>query len=256
MKTTLLKKPAVWLAACLSFTAAFAASGPEAKDLQPRAKTAAPPEATVKVLEANYCFAKFHGISPERLPTPPMVLRLKLQVSYANTGTRPLILPLDHALTVYTAQKPGLMKILPQPAGLLDPALKTMEHLPANVNPKNPVDPMNDVFGIVPAGGEMKAPLIEELSVFVYKKSIRQKIDLRGRQLYLKLQLDHQPLSPQLEAAMSDNWSRYGVPWTGRLRTNTLLFNVPATPSAAECVDEAPLHSPHKGIAKLQGAGK
>ena len=232
----------------------FAASGPEVTDLQTRARITPPPEATAKVLEANYCFAAFHGLLPERLPVPPLVLQLKIQVSYHDAGNRPLILPLDHDLTVYTALKPGLMKILPKPVSILGPKLKLMDHLPPDVSPESPVNPPNDVFTIIPAGGDMSSPLVEEITVPIYKKSIRQQVDLRGRRLYLKLQLDHQPLSPQPEAAMSDRWTRFGAPWTGRLRTSTLLLDIPATPDAKECVDVPAPHYPHRGLDQLQGA--
>jgi hypothetical protein len=178
------------------------------------------------------------------------VLQLKVQVSYHDAGSRPLILPLTHDVAVYTAQKPGLMKL----ASVLGPNLKSMDHLPADVSPQSPVSPANDVFTIIPAGGEMNPPAAELITLPVYKKSVRQKIDLRGHRLYLRLQLDHQPLSPQLEAAMSDRWSRFGEPWTGRIRTNTLLLDIPASPAAKECIDEKAAHYPHRGLDELQGA--
>jgi hypothetical protein len=247
--------PGILLAGLAITSQAPAASGPEATVQPTRTQTADPPEATVKVLEANYCFAKFHGLEPERLPVPPLILQLKVQVLYHDGGPRPLILPLDHDVTVYTALKPGLMKILPKGASLTASKLKLMDHLPPDVSPQSPVNPPNDVFTIIPAGGDMNPPLVEELTVPIYKKSMRQQIDLRGRKLYLKLQLDHQPMSAQLEAAMSDRWTRYGVPWTGRLRTATLLLDIPASlPAAKECVDVPASSYPHRGLDALQGA--
>jgi hypothetical protein len=242
-------KHLVMLALTTTF-AGFAASGPEVTDLQTRPKAVPPPEATVKIVEANYCFDRFHGIEVERLPVPPLVLRLKVQVAYHDGGNRPLIVPLDHDVAVYTAQKPGLMKI----SSVLGPNLKPMQHLPPDVSNQNPVSPANDVFTIIPTGGEMSPAFVEDLTIPIYKKSIRQRVDLRGRKLYVKLQLDHQPLSPQLDAAMSDRWTRFGEPWTGRLRTNTLLLDIPALPAARECVDEKAAHYPRQGLDKLQGA--
>jgi hypothetical protein len=191
----------------------------------------------VKIVEANYCFAEAHGLLPERLPKPPLVLRLRLQVSYHGNGPRPFILPLLHELTLWTSQGPGVMKVYPRPFDFTAPSVKTMTHLPADVSLDSPVNPPNDVFGIIPANGELPAPGIEELTLPIYKKNIRQKIDLLGKRLYLKLQLDHQPLDPSFEAALSDRWAKFGVPWTGSLRTNTLIFDVPASPAAKECVD-------------------
>ncbi len=225
---------ALWLAQAGT---ALAANNVDAKSVP-----AIGPTATAKVLEANYCFAEAHGISPERLPVPPLVLRVRFQVSYHDGGSRPLILPLEHDLTVWMSQGPGVMKILHQPAGPFDPVVKMMLRLPADVSPESPVKPRNDVFGVIPASGEMTSPAVEEVTLQIYKKSGRQRIDLRGRRVYLKLQLDHQPLAPGLEAELSDRWSRFGVPWTGGLRTNTLVFDVPALPLANECPNTGNSH--------------
>ena len=167
---------------CLCGVQVFGANNVETNRIPPSG-----PTATAKVLEANYCFAEAHGILPERLPVPPLVLRLRLQVSYHETDKRPIILPLDHQLTVWTSLGPGVMKILHQPVNLFDPSLKMMTHLPADVNPDSPISPANDVFGVIPAGGDMTAPLVEEVTIQIYKKTIRQRIDLRGQRMYVKL---------------------------------------------------------------------
>lgn len=250
MKIHMLKSLAGTLLRLAIVLPGFAGTGPEVAGLQTRAKVTPAPEATAKIVEANYCFAIAHGIVPERLPIPPLVLQLKVQVTYHDITNRPLILPLDHDLAVYTAQKPGLMKL----SSTFGPKLKPMEHLPPDVSPQSPVNPANEVFTIIPAGGDVSIPLSEEITLPIYKRSVRQKIDLRGHRLYVKLQLDHQPLSPQLEAAISDRWIRFGEPWTGRLRTNTLLLDIPALPAAKECVDEKAPHYPHHGLDELQGA--
>jgi hypothetical protein len=233
-----MRRPTLILLICL-FTAVTASGG---GNIQTKPVTPNTPTATARIVQANYCFAEEHGILPERLPVPPLVLRVRFQVSYHAGNSRPLILPLDHQLTVWMSQTPGVMKILHQPAGLMDPSLKMMRRLPADVNPASPLDPKNDVFGVIPAGGDLTAPVIEEVTMQIYKKSLRHPIDLRGRRVYLKLQLDHQSLSPDLEAQLSDRWTRFGVPWTGGLRTNTLVFDVPATPQATKCADIGEYH--------------
>jgi hypothetical protein len=225
-------RPTILSSICLFTAVAFAGNVP----------TATVPTATAKVVEANYCFAEVHGILPERLPAPPLVLRVRFQVSYHTSSPRPVILPLDHQLTVWMSQTPGVMKILHQPVALMDPSLKMMTHLPADVSPASPLDPRNDVFGVIPAAGDFTAPAVEEVTMQIYKKSLRHPTDLRGHRVYLKLQLDHQLLSPDLEAQLSDRWTKFGVPWTGGLRTNTLVFDVPATPQATKCADIGEYH--------------
>ncbi len=222
---------------CVSVAAvpAFGASNIEGKGLAVNAPTAA--RHYGKDRGGQLLFRQISwSRAPERLPVPPLVLRVRFQVSYHAVGNRPLILPLDHELTVWMSQGPGVMKILHQPAHLMDPSLKMMTHLPADVSADSPINPANDVFGVIPAGGDMIAPVEEEVTLQIYKRSLKQKIDLRGRRVYLKLQLDHQPLAPGLEGELSDRWSKFGAPWTGELRTNTLIFDVPAIPQAKECV--------------------
>ena len=66
------------LACLLGFSGATAFG---ASNIDPKGIIANPPTATAKLLEANYCFAEARGIVPERLPVPPLVLRLRFQVS-------------------------------------------------------------------------------------------------------------------------------------------------------------------------------
>jgi len=198
------------------------------------------PEAFVKIDEQNYCFARPRALEVERMPQSTLVLRLRLQLAYRNTGPRPLIIPIQHDQSAYTALKPGVMTkqkgVFRSP---LAPKIDLMKHLPPDVSPDNPVDPPNDVFSIIPAGGVLNYPIHEEVQLTIYHKSDLHSQDLRGHRVYLRLELEQQPISPDLKAKLSDMWTRIGVPWTGKLRTNTLAIDVPAEPDAKGlCVDK------------------
>jgi len=198
---------------------------------------AAPPEASATVTEANYCFVKKRGILSEQMPTPTLTLQLKVRVSFNNPGVRPLILPIDHDRTVYIAMAPGVMKAMKKSVNLLEPKINIMSHLPADVSPANPIDPKNNVFSIVPTGGS--TPIYEEdVDLPVYRKTSRGLTDLRGKRIYFKLQLEHQAMTPALISNLSDRWARFGIPWTGTLRTNMFVVDVPAAPRAVECSDK------------------
>jgi len=202
------------------------------------------PLAIATKAEVNYCFARVRGLDPERLPPAYLVLQLFVTVSYRNSGTRPLILPLEHERTVYTALKQGEMKAFKEGLGLSDPVPKPLEALPPDVSPNSPVDPKNDFFVVIPAGGEMTPPLVEEITLPVNRKGVlRNYPDLRGRSVYVKLRYMHRKIDATLQAHLSDQWSRFGVPWTGTLTTNTILIEVPASPQAAPCKDKyTPAH--------------
>jgi hypothetical protein len=207
------------------------------------------PSAIAASADVGYCFARVRGLDPERLPQAYLVLRLHVTVSYRNHGTRPMILPLEHERTVYTALKPGAMSIFKEGIGLFDPTYKEMKELPDGVSLDSPIDPKNDFFAVIPAGGEMTPPLMEEITLPVSRKGVfRHYPDLRGHRVYVKLRFVHRELSTALQANLSDRWSRFGVPWTGTLTTNTILVDVPAAPEAAPCKDnQTPAH-PAAGV--------
>jgi hypothetical protein len=199
----------------------------------------AAPTAVATAANAYYCLERVRGLDPERLPQAYLVLRLKVAVSYLNEGGKPLILPLECKRTVYTALKPGKMSVFKEGFGLFDGDLKPMDHLPPDVGANNPIDPKNDVFAVIPAGGELAPPLLEEITLPVSRKGVLKKYpDLRGKRVYVKLRFEHRQLTAPLAAHLSDQWSRFGVPWTGALTTNTILIDVPASPEAEPCKDD------------------
>jgi hypothetical protein len=219
--------------------AAFAVCPASAASL-PEVRTPAP-VVSAAITQSHYCFARVRGLDPGRLPPAYLVLQLRVKLSYRNTGKRALIVPLEHEHAIYAAFKPGPMIALHEPPGVPEPAYSPMIHLPADVNPDNPTTPANDVFGLIPAGGELSPAITEEITLAVDRHSLfHSNPDLRGHRVYLKLQLDHRELSPVLDAVLSDRWTKFGVPWTGALRTNTFAIDVPASPAAQPCDDARP----------------
>jgi len=192
--------------------------------------------AAARVAKAEYCFAVSRSLRVERNPPPPLVLRVQLDVTYRNMAARPVILPWQYERTPYTSLMPGVMKAARENLGLFTPSLAMMMRLPANVNPANPADPQNDEFRVIPPGGVATLPIIDLVTVTIHKDG-RQKVDIRGKTLYLRMKFSHRQLAPDLEAQLSDKWTRFGVPWTGDILTNTMMINVPASLAAADCVD-------------------
>jgi hypothetical protein len=203
--------------------------------------------AAARITEANYCFARTRRFTPERQPPSYLVLRLRIQVAYLNGGTRPIIIPVEHDRTVYEALKPGVMTIFHDLPGIqgITPSLKLMKELPPKVSPDNPGDPRNDYFAVIPSGGNMVEPLLEEITLPVnHKMLLRHDPDLRGQRLYVRLQLKQQELSPELETDLSDRWTRFGLPWTGNVMTNVMTIDVPRQIGEAKpCVD-GPFETP------------
>jgi hypothetical protein len=208
--------------------------------------TTSGPTALASEPTVTYCFARVRGNNPERLPPAYLVLQLNVKVTYHNAGPRPLILPLLRERTVYTGLKPEAMSVFKERFSLLRPAFKVLKRLPADVSPDSPVDPKNDVFGVIPAGGDMTPPRVEEVILPVTHKSpFKQSPDLRGLRIYLQLRFVHQKLADALKTDLSDRWSRFGVPWTGTVTTNLIAVDVPAEPQATgPCKDvQKPAHA-------------
>jgi hypothetical protein len=230
----------------IAYMSALACAGLcPAQDAAPRESGIAGPTAVASNAEASYCFDRVRGNNPERLPPAYLVLKLHVKVSYHNGGTRPLILPLQRERTIYTGLTPGEMKVFKPRFSLLQPAFKEMKRLPADVSPDSPVDPKNDVFTVIPAGGEMTPPLSEEVTLPVTRKSpFKESPDLRGDRVYVKLRFVQLRMSTALETDLADRWARFGVPWTGTLTTNLIAVDVPARPKdPGPCKDDlTPAH--------------
>jgi hypothetical protein len=190
------------------------------------------PSAVAAIADANYCFARVRHIEVDRNPPSYLVLELHVKVAYLNPGPRPLIIPTEHERAVYTALKPGVMTVFNEPA-VLEPTM---------VNPADPFSTKNAFFALVPAGGDLISPTMEDIVIPVnHKPLIRHDPDLRGKKLYLRLSLLQQELAPGLEAEISDKWTKVGVPWTGELLTNVMTIDVPQQPQpSGPCTDGAP----------------
>ena len=202
-----------------------------------RSAPVAAPRAVVTQAVASYCFARVRGLDSERQPKSFLELHLELTLAYRNPNARPLIVPLERVRSVFYALKPGQMVEYKEGLGLLEPSVKAMKDLPAGVNPSNPVDPKNDVFTVIPAGGEM-GPLMDNVTLPVNRPGFFRKYpDLRGRKIYVELHLAYRELDAALLADLSDRWARFGVPWSGTLTTNTIEVDVPSAPKAPLCVD-------------------
>jgi hypothetical protein len=211
---------------------------------RPRKPT--PPQAVATAANVEYCFARVRGNDPERLPQAYLVLRMHVTVSYLNDGARPVILPLEHQRAIFMALNPGKMSEFKQGFGLdfFNGLPKPLDHLPPDVSADNPSDPKNDVFAVIPARGQLTPPLDEMVTLPVDRKGVFRKYpDLRGHRVYVKLRYTQREMTAALAAHLSDQWARFGVPWTGVLTTNTILIDVPANPQGELCKDKyTPAH--------------
>ena len=70
-----------------------------------------------------------------------------------------MILPLERTRTIYAGLNRDELKIFKEGRNLFEPVIKVMKDLPSDVSPDSPVNPKNDVFTVIPAGGTVpRAP--------------------------------------------------------------------------------------------------
>ena len=214
------------------------------------------PTAVARISGGEYCFAHDRRVDVEREPPSWLALRVRIQVAYHNPGARPIIIPIEHDRTVYTALQTGVMNVYREPITIDDfnPSLKPMIELPPTVSRDNPVSPKNDEFAVLPAGGNFVSSQIEEVTFPVNHKTLfRHYPDLRGKKLYIRLQLNQQEMNPSLLTDLSDRWNKFGVPWTGEVMTNVMTVQVPRNPAASSVCIDSPFEHPGN---KLPDAGK
>lgn len=164
---------------------------------------------------------------------------MHVDVSYFNATTRPLILPAERRMTVYYGLKPEAMSAYEDNLGVFEPTVKAMKELPPSVSLDNPVDPSNDVFKLIPVGGQMTTPR-GQLTLPVNRYGFfKRDPDLRGHRVYIKLRFVQQEMAPALMQELSTRWLRFGNLWTGAVTTNTFVVDVPAAPAVKpKCADD------------------
>ncbi len=198
----------------------------------------ASPAAVATNADVHYCFARRRGLDPGLQPPSYLAAQLRVRIAYRNAGMRSIILPLENERTVFVGLKPDELSVYHERLGLFPPSFKPLKELPAGVGEDSPVNPANDFFTVIPMGGEMELPHLDELTLPVTGKTpFKGNPDLRGRKLYVRFRFLHRDLAPALKAKMSDRWARFGVLWTGDLTTNTFAIDIPAEPQASLCAD-------------------
>ena len=70
-------------------------------DAPRRGANLAGPEAVATNADIRYCFARERGLNPGQLPQSYLVAQIRVLIAYRNSGSRPLILPVERQRTIY-----------------------------------------------------------------------------------------------------------------------------------------------------------
>ena len=125
---------------------------------------------------------------------------------------------------------PDMVAEVPQPILTATPAAS--DRLPDG----NEDAPAKALFPLIAPGQSLSAnnPL-ENIFVRVYSPSIHSDPDLRGKKIFVQMELLSSRWSPRLLARLAKKWKNSGNLWTDSVRTEPVEINVPKTPEIVDC---------------------
>ncbi|MEQ1886139.1 MAG: hypothetical protein ABL967_13830 [Bryobacteraceae bacterium] len=199
------------------------------------------PAAAATIVSSRYCLGtpsanlpmirrngKLEPIEP--YPPDAVTLRLQVSVAYRNGGSMPWILPVANQAVVSVGLAADSLAEVPQP--FLNAASAAADRLPDGSEDM----PNKALFPTIgPAESLNFNNPLESIFVRVYTPSIRSDRDLRGKKIYLQMELLSSRWSPRLLARLAKKWKNYGNLWTDTVRTQLLEVEVPRVPEAADC---------------------
>jgi len=179
-----------------------------------------PIEATLKVRDVSFCWARRYSNIPERLPAAAITMRVELTVEYRNPGPRPVIVPKGHESLAYIGEASTHLTKARQAVSIFNSKILSKV---SDVSEEN----FDAVFAIVPPGGQLPLALTDSVAVTVFNPSQSGGKDWRGSRMFLSLEETQQPVSSRV----SDVLEKRGQFWTGRLRTSIVEVIVPQSPA-------------------------
>lgn len=176
--------------------------------------------------------------SPEHQPPDAITFRLQLTLFYRNNGSKPLILPTSEDPTLILSRsledvgrRTNQFEIQFRERRAPDSGLAAR-----GVTLKRPREPY---FQVIPPGEEGPLGLREYVVLQVHNPSSKQaQTELLGQKIFLQLELDHLRLPEKLAQDLADRWRQYGDLWVGKVRSEAMEFDIPASPEFADCSRE------------------
>ena len=209
----------------LVFVAVGLAQGAEPKTVDP--------EVRMVVTEQKYCLGQPGFVSIEKQPPDAITLRVHSRLSYRNSGSKPVILPVEEDAVLILSR--SLEDVARRKNQL---ALRFYKKRPRDlaehgINLDRPAEPF---FMIVPPGEESKFGFSQNVVLRVHNPSeSRPESEWLGKKVFLQLELEHLPFSKRFAQHLAAKWSEYGDLWTGKVRTEPLEVDIPASPKFGDC---------------------
>lgn|GEM_PF-5250314 len=99
--------------------------------------------------------------------------------------------------------------------------------------------PDSRFFLVVRPGEEGESSFGEYIVMRVHNPSERRsKSEWLGKKLFMQLDLDHSKFPKRFVRDLAVKWREYGELWTGKVRTQPLEVDIPASPKFGDCSRE------------------
>jgi|SRR5579872_4158241 len=201
--------------------------------LEPRVRN---PDPVVQVIVAQdkYCVGGTGVGSIERQSPDTVTLRLKVRLYYRNITAMSLILPTYHELSALlvrsTAAEAG--DVRNQLVVRFTRRQRAADDLPEDISKDQPTSPF---FNVIPPGEILDKYLEEYVVLPVHNPVANKQSELLGKKICLQLELSHLELSPSLAQELRTKWQRFGYLWTGKVRSQAIEIDIPASPKIGDC---------------------
>src|SRR5436190_15648968 len=199
---------------------------------------APPPVVSVTIKQEKYCLGQPGGINEffrfERQRPDTITLRLRVQLSYRNVGPYAIVVPIYHSV----------------PRLLISRSLDDARHDRFSlIVPFNPIEPPDDArfegidapdkrYEVIRSSGPRYVhPFESQIYLRVHTPSLPRR-NLLGKKIFLQLELSYRWFSPALAKDLAIRWKNFGDLWTGKVRTEPIEIDIPASPEIGDCSNE------------------
>jgi hypothetical protein len=155
------------------------------------------------------------------------VFQLFVGLSFANVGSRPVIIPRFAAVSRYRVEDESGREVLRSPTLFME-----MDSVSKKLWAAPRPDPTN--FTVVPPGQASHAGVRFEVFPVVSIETRGRGLS-RSRQYLVYLQLDHGPRHPENRAIPSEQWSEIGRWITGKIEATPVRIQIPGGSPTDAC---------------------
>lgn len=198
--------------------------------------TGSGPTVRAAIRDQKFCLGEPGIVSFEHQHPDTVTFRLRIELYYRNTGSKPVILPTSRDPVVILSRNSA-------------DARRRQNQFHIRLREKKPPEeedleaigidldrPREPYFQVIPPGKEGSVALPEYVVLRVHNPSDKQaQTELLGKKIFIQLELDHSQLPKQLAQKLTDRWRKYGDLWVGKAKTEAMEFDIPVSPKFADC---------------------